>query len=230
MQASILLLFILTTFTQRMLIGIPSTANIILGTHTSSISSHVIPRFTCPLAVLNYLLLTRLLSADFNGTVLAYDPYTQAQTILTFPSITNNTDYRIGGIDFSPFTSSIFIGAAASLPFFTSGANRTGNNKLIRYDTSTNSTIYIVDLKTVQDAIYNQTGQQVNGFQDMVEDAQGNAYFIASFGGVVVKIDSDGNVGQFYTPPTPFDASAILYTRIAYVARGNKLVGGPPRL
>jgi len=141
-----------------------------------------------------------------------YDPYTQAQTILAFPGITNNTNYRIGGIEFSLFTSSIFIGAAASLPFSPSGANRTANNNLIWYDTSTNSTTYIVDLKPVQDAIYNETGQQVNSFQDMAEDSQGNAYFIATFGGVVVKIDTEGDVGQFYTPPTPVDASAISYT------------------
>jgi hypothetical protein len=153
-----------------------------------------------------------------------YDPYTEAQTILILPGITNHSDYRIGGIDFSLFTSSIFIGAAASLPFSTSGVNRTGNNKLIRYDTSTNSTTYIVNLETAQDAIYNETGQKVNGFQDMAEDSQGNAYFIATFGGVVVKIDTEGNVGQFYTPPTPFDASAISYTEIAYLAGINKFV------
>jgi hypothetical protein len=79
-----------------------------------------------------------------------YDPYTQSQSLLALPGITNDTDYRIGGIAFSPFTSSIFIGAAASLPLSTFGANRTGNNKLIRYDTSTNSTTYIVDLETVK--------------------------------------------------------------------------------
>jgi hypothetical protein len=135
---------------------------------------------------------------------------------LTFPGITHNTDYRIGGIDFSLFTSSIFIGAAASLPFSSSGANRTGNNKLIQYDTSTNSTTYILNLEIIQDAIYDETRQQVNGFQDMAEDLQGNAYFIATFGGVVVKIDTEGNLGKFI-PIQPFDASAISYTRVTYL-------------
>lgn len=74
-------------------------------------------------------------SANFNASVLVYDPYTATYDILTFDGITDTEPYHVSGIDYDASTKSIIIQANSGNPFMTNGADLSGPNKVIRYDT-----------------------------------------------------------------------------------------------
>ncbi|KAH6696463.1 hypothetical protein BKA61DRAFT_583838 [Leptodontidium sp. MPI-SDFR-AT-0119] len=138
--------------------------------------------------------------SNFNGTVLVYDPYTKAQTILTFPGISGVDPFHISGIDFNPLTGMMYFSANSGRPFVTGGADRSGPNLQIKYSTITNSVVSIANLTTYQNIVLARTGQLVSGFQDMAEDLVGNSYNIATFGSGIAKVSPSGVVTEFYTP------------------------------
>ncbi|KAL1872722.1 hypothetical protein Daus18300_004268 [Diaporthe australafricana] len=169
------------------------------------------------------------ISANFNASVLVYDPYTATYDILSFDGITDLDPYHISGIDYDASTKSIMISANSGDPFVTSGANMTGANKVIRYDTTTNSVAYTADLAdfTSQLQLGNQTG---GGYQDFAEDTDGNAYVPAVFHVPgIAKITKDGEVSSWYVGE-PSTSSKYIYLGVVHHEATNKLLVTAPYL
>lgn len=69
-----------------------------------------------------------------------------------------------------------------------------------------------------------QLGSPFAGFQESAEDKDGNAYFIATFGNLIIKVDPRGNPTKFYSPePEEIDARAYGFGS-AFVTQENVLV------
>lgn len=169
------------------------------------------------------------ISANFNASVLVYDPYTSTYDILTFDGITDTDPYHVSGIDYDASTGSILISANSGNPFVTSGSDMTGANKIIRYDTNTNSVAYTVDLAdfTAQLAVSNATG---GGFQDFAEDPAGNTYVPTVFHvPAISKITKDGSLSSWYIGE-PSTTSSYIYLGIVYHEATNKLIVTAPYL
>lgn len=169
------------------------------------------------------------ISANFNASVLIYDPYTSSYEILEFDGITNTDPYHVSGIDYDASTGSILISANSGNPFVTSGSNMTGPNKIIRYDTNTNSVAYTADLAdfTAELAAGNVTG---GGFQDFAEDPSGNAYVPTVFHVPgIAKITKDGSISSWYIGE-PSTTSSYIYLGIIYHEATNKLIVTAPYL
>lgn len=169
------------------------------------------------------------ISANFNASVLVYDPYTSTYDILAFDGITDTDPYHVSGIDYDASTGSILISANSGNPFVTSGSDMTGANKIIRYDTNTNSVAYTVDLAdfTAQLAVGNATG---GGFQDFAEDPAGNTYVPTVFHvPAISKITKDGSLSSWYIGE-PSTTSSYIYLGIVYHEATNKLIVTAPYL
>ncbi|KAF4778486.1 hypothetical protein HER10_EVM0005685 [Colletotrichum scovillei] len=169
------------------------------------------------------------ISANFNSTVLVYDPYKATYDILSFDGITGVDPYHVSGIDYDATTQSILISANSGEPFVTSGSNMTGGNKVIRWDTNTNSAAYTVDLAdfTSKLAINNSTG---GGYQDFAEDKEGNTYVPSVFHvPAIAKITKDGELSSWYIGE-PSSSSKYMYLGIIFHEASNKLVITAPYL
>lgn len=169
------------------------------------------------------------ISANFNASVLVYDPYTSTYDILSFDGITDTDPYHVSGIDYDASTGSMLISANSGNPFVTSGSDMTGPNKIIRYDTNTNSIAYTADLAdfTAQLAVGNLTG---GGFQDFAEDPSGNTYVPTVFHVPgIAKITKDGSISSWYIGE-PTTSSSYIYLGIIYHEATNKLIVTAPYL
>lgn len=169
------------------------------------------------------------ISANFNASVLVYDPYESSYDILTFDGITDVDPYHISGIDYDSATGSIIISANSGAPFVSSGSNMTGSNKVISYDTNTNSVAWTADLAdfTGELALGGMTG---GGYQDFAEDPAGNIYVPSVFHvPSLAKISSDGTVSSWYIGE-PSTSSSYMYLGIIYHEASNKLIITAPYL
>lgn len=169
------------------------------------------------------------ISANFNASVLVYDPYTLTYDVITFDGITDTNPYHVSGIDYDASTGSILISANSGNPFVSSGADMTGANKVIRYDTETKTIAYTADLAdfSAQLVTGNQTG---GGFQDFAEDPSGNAYVPNVFHvPAIAKVTKDGSVSPWYIGESS-TSSAYIYLGIIYHEATNKLVVTAPYL
>lgn len=169
------------------------------------------------------------ISSNFNASVMVYDPYTSTYDILTFDGITNTDPYHISGIDYDASTGSILISANSGNPFVSSGSNMTGANKVIRYDTNTNTVAFTTDLAdfTAQLALGNETG---GGYQDFAEDKSGNIYVPSVFHvPSIAKITPDGSVSSWYIGE-PTTSSSYMYLGIIHHKATNKLIIAAPYL
>ncbi|KAF9875236.1 tri14-like protein [Colletotrichum karsti] len=169
------------------------------------------------------------ISANFNSTVLVYDPYTATYDILSFEGITGTDPYHVSGIDYDSSTGSILISANSGSPFVTSGQNMTGSNKVIRWDTNANSAAYTADLAefSAKLAIGNVTG---GGYQDFAVDKEGNTYVPVVFHVPgIAKISEAGEVSSWYLGQ-PSTSSKYIYLGIVYHENSNKLVITAPYL
>ncbi|KAH8810691.1 hypothetical protein F5884DRAFT_875405 [Xylogone sp. PMI_703] len=142
------------------------------------------------------------IGSNFNGSVLVYDPYTQEQSVISFPGITGVVPYHVSGVDFDFRTGYIYFQGNSRTPYVTGGQNLSGPNTLIKYDTSTQKVVFIADLAPFQAQVQNQTGVFTSRFQDMAEDIEGNSYTIASYGNSIAKVSHSGEVSIFYAPGT----------------------------
>ncbi|KAJ3956106.1 hypothetical protein N0V92_007369 [Colletotrichum tropicale] len=168
-------------------------------------------------------------SANFNSTVLVYDPYAATYDILTFDGITGVDPYHVSGIDYDATTESILISANSGNPFVTSGQNMAGANKVIRWDTNTNSAAYTADLAdfTAKLAISNMTG---GGYQDFAEDKDGNTYVPVVFHvPAIAKITKSGEVSSWYIGEASTSVKYI-YLGIVFHESTNKLLITAPYL
>ena len=136
-----------------------------------------------------------------NNTVVEYDSYTNTSAVVTIPIISGNPAYLVTGIDYDRKSGSVYISAGAGAPFYTNGANLTGRDKLIRYDTTLQEIVFEADMAQVQEEVERRTGQAIGGFQDMAEDCRGNSYYMATWGNLLVKVTPLGNASLYYSPP-----------------------------
>ncbi|KAL7913108.1 hypothetical protein GGI35DRAFT_491336 [Trichoderma velutinum] len=161
----------------------------------------------------------------YNASVVVYDPYRDEYEEIVIPGITGNDDYAISGVDYDGMGSMYF--AASSYTAFvatTSGnaalANFTGPNRVIRYDTNDRTIDWNTDLVPLQKQVFQRTGKQITGFQDMAEDGQGNTYVIGTFGQIIIKINKNGTPQVWYEPKNINDTLASG----GIVRSGNKIV------
>ncbi|KAG6368540.1 hypothetical protein INS49_002751 [Diaporthe citri] len=117
---------------------------------------------------------------------------------LTLDGITDTEPYHVSGIDYDASTRSIIDQANSGNPFVTNGADLSGPNKVIRYDTVSKTVAYTADLAefVAQARVGNSAA---GGFQDSAEDAEGNAYVTTTFNvGAIAKISKTGDVTPWY--------------------------------
>ncbi|KAK2051062.1 hypothetical protein LY76DRAFT_557623 [Colletotrichum caudatum] len=159
---------------------------------------------------------------------MVYDPYTTDYQILEFPGISHTDPYHISGIDYDASSEAMFFSANSGLGFQTNGANLTGPNKVIKWDTKKMEVVFIADLAPFQEEYLNKFGHVAAGFQDMAEDSHGNSYTPTTFGGeAIAKICPDGSVEAFYLSNTTAKnatANAYLYSGLVSLPLVNKLV------
>ncbi|KAI1339736.1 hypothetical protein F5Y15DRAFT_381951 [Xylariaceae sp. FL0016] len=143
-----------------------------------------------------------------NGSLIEHDPYTSVTREIKLPEVSHNEDYFICGVDFSYASGTIYVAASARYPWWpTIGANLTGPNRIIQYSPITDSIVWSANIDDVISAEVEKTGSPFAGFQDMAEDRDGNAYFIGTFGNIIVKVDPKGQATKFYTPEPVNDKS-----------------------
>ncbi|RDW56978.1 hypothetical protein BP5796_13045 [Coleophoma crateriformis] len=140
------------------------------------------------------------LGSNFNASVLEYDPFTTQQKVITFEGITGNSNYHISGVDYDSYTGYVYFSANAGEPFVSRGANLTGSNKLIKYDPVAGKVVWEASMDNFAATVEKETGSAVNGFEDMEQDASGNCYYSAAYGGAIAKVSSGGEVTSFYVP------------------------------
>ncbi|KAI1114173.1 hypothetical protein F5Y14DRAFT_441402 [Nemania sp. NC0429] len=158
-----------------------------------------------------------------NNTLIEHDPYTSVTREIEFPGISHNNDYFVCGVDFSYATGTLYVAVSSSSAWWpTMGGNLTGPNRLIQYSPLADSIIWTANIDDVVAAEVEATGTQFAGFQDMAVDKDSNAYFFATFGNIIVKIDPEGKATKFYSPDPPTDKSWGFGG--AFVTMSNKLV------
>ncbi|KAJ4339855.1 hypothetical protein N0V95_007666 [Ascochyta clinopodiicola] len=200
--------------------------------HHKSTSSSSCPSFSGDFNITNYKLYSEssdfdsinckfYIGSNFNATVMVYDPYTKAQTILTYPNISYTDPSHISGIDFDVRTGSVYFMANSGTPFQTNGTDKSGPNYLIKYNAKTNTTAWIADLNTYTAAVEKRTGTLIGAFQDMAEDTKGNSYAIVTYGNGIAKVSSSGVVSEYYTPSN-INATASGFNGVA--SFGDKLL------
>ena len=139
-------------------------------------------------------------SALYNASAIQYDPYSGEIKEITFPGVSGDTRYHVGGVDYDGFGHIYFAadyGNAFNLTEL--GKDLNGPNMLIKYNTYTETIGWIIDVAPFQAEIEAETGELVAGFQDMAEDPRGNIYLLASFGNAIARITPDGQeISVFY--------------------------------
>lgn len=161
---------------------------------------------------------------------MVYDVYTTEHQILTFPGITNIRPYHIAGVDYDASSGAMFFTANSGLAFETNGADLSGPQKIIKWDTTAMETVYIADLAPIQEQYTSAFGHATAGFGDIAEDSHGNSYTPASFGGYsIAKIAPNGTVTSFFmSNETAKNATAqpYLLPSILSLPSENKLLLG----
>lgn len=107
----------------------------------------------------------------------------------------------------------------------------TGPNKVIRYDTTTNSVAYTVDLAPFVSQVPELNGTiPAGGFQDFASDAQGTTYVPTVFHTPsIAKITTAGDLSVWYAgTPVETGTEAYIYLGIIYHAATEKLIVTAP--
>lgn len=165
------------------------------------------------------------LSSLGNGSLIEFDPYTSESKLIELPEVNLNPDYYLCGVDYSPATGTIFIAASARNPWYpVFGVDLSGPNRLFQYSPTNESLLWDANTDSVTAQSEQEMGTPVGGFQETAEDKDGNAYFIATYGNLIVKVDPDGNPSPFYSPsPDDLDAHSYGFGS-AFVTKDNVLV------
>jgi hypothetical protein len=85
----------------------------------------------------------------FNSTVLRKDFCTGEEEVLTFPGISGNDTYHVSGVQYDRKTGAMYFSANNGIAFSSKGADLTGPNRFIKYDTSTDQVVFIADMDSV---------------------------------------------------------------------------------
>ena len=127
---------------------------------------------------------------------------------MELPGISFNDSFLLSGVDLSRSSGDLYISAGARPAFFTNGANLSGPNCLVRYNPYDDQVRWVSDLSPTIEKIERQVGHRIGGFQDQAEDQHGNAYFMSTWGNVMLRVDPDGNASPFYVPSSNNGSSA----------------------
>lgn len=147
-------------------------------------------------------MLTGFCSATGNNTLVEYNPISQTASAIVLNGISGNESYLLSGVDYSTATGTLFISANARAAFFTEGRNLTGPNRLLQYDPLSQSVIRDIDFAPIIAQIESQLSTEIGGFQDQAEDQFGNAYYMATWGNVIIKVSPSNDLSLFYAPPS----------------------------
>jgi hypothetical protein len=159
---------------------------------------------------------------------LRKDLGTGEEEVLTFPGISGNDTFHVAGVLFNR-RDAVYITANSALAFKSGGVILNGPNRLIKYDVFTNRVVYTANVDPVVAQLKTLTGNSYNGFQDVAEDENGNAYYIATFGGAILKVTPDGTLSTFfYTTPVIINGSSQSIWGSVFATRNVLVVWDAP--
>jgi hypothetical protein len=122
----------------------------------------------------------------------------------------------------------MFFTAPSGLGFETNGADLSGPQKVIKWDTAAMETVYIADLAPFQEQYESTFGHVTAGFQDIAEDNIGNSYAPATFGGYsIAKIAPNGTVTPFFwsnETARNVTAQSTIYFGLVFLSTPSKLL------
>jgi hypothetical protein len=128
------------------------------------------------------------------------------------------------GVDYSSATGTIYVSASARAPWFPGfGEDLSGPNRLIHYSPQEKKILWQANIDSVVSGMVKDIGKPFAGFQDSAADKDGNAYFLAAFGNVILKIDKNGKASEFYKPSAASFTSRYGFGG-AFVTENNVLV------
>jgi hypothetical protein len=114
-----------------------------------------------------------------------YNPYDQTTEVVSFPGITQNPAFHVGGVAANPHTNLISIVADAGAAFVTGGQDISGTNMLITWDPSTQKEVSRLNLTETTRGAY-------GGFQDVEFDSRGNTYVVGTFPSSILRVEKNG--------------------------------------
>jgi len=121
-----------------------------------------------------------------------YNPYDQTTEIISFPNITQNPAFHVGGVAANPHTNFISIVADAGAAFITAGQDISGTNTLLLWDPETKKELYRLNLTETTQGTY-------GGFQDVEFDSRGNVYVVGTFPSSILRVENNGStVNEWY--------------------------------
>ena len=128
----------------------------------------------------------------FNATVAIHNPYNGTTEVLSFPNITHNPAYHLGGVAANPYTNLISIVVDAGASFNTGGQDISGTNLLLLWDPVTKKEVYRLNLTETTQGSY-------GGFQDVEFDKSGNIYVVGTFPSSILRVENNGTrVNEWY--------------------------------
>jgi hypothetical protein len=121
-----------------------------------------------------------------------YNPYEQTTEIVSFPGITGNPAFHVGGVAANPHTNLVSIVADAGAAFVTAGQDISGTNTLLLWDPEAKQELYRLNLTETTKGAY-------GGFQDVEFDNRGNIYVVGTFPSSILRVEDNGStVNEWY--------------------------------
>ncbi|KAF8853020.1 hypothetical protein BDZ45DRAFT_658506 [Acephala macrosclerotiorum] len=212
----------------KLLLG-ASVATGILASSTFSLSDRELPTFKskCPpfngtFVIDQYKLYPENADFDFKKCLL----YIGCLWNATFPGISHNSDYHIGGVGVDQASGLLSIVVDAADAFVTGGADISGTNWIMQWDPVSKSVLYKVNLTDTAHGKY-------GGYQDVEQDPEGNMYVVGTYPSSILKVSKDGRtVTPWYLSNPPAGATNITgYAGLAakgWTLLANDNLGGAP--
>ncbi|KAF2165518.1 hypothetical protein M409DRAFT_55895 [Zasmidium cellare ATCC 36951] len=143
-----------------------------------------------------------------NNTLVVYHFPSASSRAVQFTGISYNDEYLLDGVDFDRYSGDVYVSAGARPAFFTNGQDLTGPSVLIRYNPRQDRVVWISNITETVAQLESRLGHSIGGFQDQAEDRKGNSYCMATWGNVLIKVDSRGSAAPFYAPSGPTNATS----------------------
>ncbi|ORY00667.1 hypothetical protein BCR34DRAFT_108407 [Clohesyomyces aquaticus] len=131
----------------------------------------------------------------WNASLGIYDPFhDQYLKTVEFPGISHNPSFHLGGVQLDKVSGHLSLIADSANVFGTLGADISGTNWLLKYDPSSEKTLYQINLTE-------SSGGAYAGFQDIEHDPESNVYVVGTFPSTITKVSKDGKtVTPWYKP------------------------------
>ncbi|KAE8334141.1 hypothetical protein BDV24DRAFT_174289 [Aspergillus arachidicola] len=135
------------------------------------------------------------LSALYNTSIAVYDPYKdQIVDNIDLPGMSGDPVLHLSGVIVDPQgLLSVIVDAGAA--FDTEGQDISGDNFLVKLDTSSAEVLWRKNLTEVTNGVY-------GGYQDAVHDAYGNIFVLGTFPSSIIKVNANGSTAiPWYLQP-----------------------------